>query len=58
MTGPSIEPGRRITRCTVTDEAVTFAHLLGLEIPDADGRVVEEILRPAPVHLQAVRQEA
>ena len=58
MTGPSIEPGRRITRCTVTDEAVTFAHLLGLEIPDADGRVVEEILRPAPVHQDAVGQEA
>lgn len=50
MTGPDIAEGVRFTRCTVTDEAVTFAHLLGLELPDADGTVVDEILR-VPVQL-------
>ena len=35
----------RFTGCTVSDEAVTFAHLLGLELPDADGAVVSETLR-------------
>ncbi|WP_114853361.1 alkaline phosphatase family protein [Brachybacterium sp. YJGR34] len=45
MTGPDIEPGVRITRCTVTDEAATFAHLLGLEFPEADGTPVTQILR-------------
>lgn len=45
MTGPDIAQGVRFTGCTVSDEAVTFAHLLGLELPDADGAVVSEMLR-------------
>lgn len=45
MTGPDIADGVRFTSCTIPDEAVTFAHLLGLEIPNADGRVIREILR-------------
>lgn len=45
MTGPDIAEGVRFTRCTVTDEAATFAHLLGLEFPEADGAVVGEVLR-------------
>lgn len=45
MTGPDIAEGARFTRCTVPDEAVTFAHLLGLEFPEADGSVVSELLR-------------
>ncbi|MGY5765782.1 alkaline phosphatase family protein [Brachybacterium sp. DNPG3] len=50
MCGPDIAEGVRFTRCTITDEAVTFARLLGLEIPAADGAVVEEMLRAeAPV---------
>lgn len=43
--GPDIAEGVRFTRCTVPDEAVTFARLLGLELPAADGAVVEEMLR-------------
>lgn len=50
MTGPDIAQGVRFTGCTVSDEAVTFAHLLGLELPDADGAVVSETLR-APAQL-------
>lgn len=45
MCGPDIAEGVRFTRCTVPDEAVTFARLLGLELPAADGAVVEEMLR-------------
>lgn len=50
MIGPDIAEGGTFPRCTVPDEAATFAHLLGLELPDADGAVVREILRvPAQV---------
>ena len=45
MAGPDIAEGTRFTRCTVPDEAVTFAHLLGLTFPEADGAVVSEMLR-------------
>lgn len=45
MCGPDIRPGGRFTLCTVPDEAVTFAHLLGLSIPEADGEVVTAVLR-------------
>lgn len=45
MTGPDIAEGVRFSRCTVPDEAVTFAHLLGLSFPEADGSVVSEMLR-------------
>ncbi|WP_193106562.1 alkaline phosphatase family protein [Brachybacterium sp. FME24] len=50
MAGPDIEPGVKFSRCTVPDEAATFAHLLGLEFPEADGTPVTQILRvPAQV---------
>ncbi|MGO3209681.1 MAG: alkaline phosphatase family protein [Brachybacterium sp.] len=45
MAGPDIAEGVRFHRCTVPDEAATFAHLLGLEFPEADGAVLGEILR-------------
>ena len=45
MSGPDIEHGVKFDHCTVTDEAATFAHLLGLEFPEADGVAVTEILR-------------
>lgn len=45
MAGPDIAEGGRFARCTVPDEAVTFAHLLGLQLPEADGAVVSEMLR-------------
>lgn len=44
LQGPDAAQGVRIPRCTVPDEAVTFAHLLGLEIPEADGAVVRGML--------------
>ena len=53
MVGPDIVEGGKLPRCTVTDEAATFAHLLGLEFPEADGSAVTEILRaPAMRHAQ------
>jgi len=45
MVGPDIVEGGKLAPCTVTDEAATFAHLLGLEFPEADGAAVTEILR-------------
>ncbi|MFC7375581.1 alkaline phosphatase family protein [Brachybacterium sp. GCM10030268] len=44
MAGPGIAEGTKFARCSVTDEAATFAHLLGLEFPEADGVVVSGIL--------------
>lgn len=45
MAGPDIEDGVKFDHCTVTDEAATFAHLLGLQLPESDGVAVTEILR-------------
>lgn len=45
MAGPDIAAGTRFTSCTVPDEAATFAHLLGLEFPEADGAPVTQILQ-------------
>ena len=47
MAGPDIAAGVRFSACTVPDEAATFAHLLGLQFPDADGAPVTQILRAA-----------
>ncbi|GAA1491095.1 alkaline phosphatase family protein [Brachybacterium sacelli] len=43
MVGPDIADGVRFARCTVPDEAATFAHLLGLEFPEADGEPVTRV---------------
>lgn len=50
MTGPDIAEGTTVTLCTLPDEAATFAHLLGVEIPDADGSVVHGMLRAHSPH--------
>ena len=43
--GPSLRPGAVIEDARLVDEAPTFARILGLEMKDVDGRVLEEILR-------------
>ncbi|MBO4837235.1 MAG: alkaline phosphatase family protein [Clostridia bacterium] len=42
--GPHIRPGVRIPRRPIVDEAPTFARILGVELPDAQGKAIEEIL--------------
>lgn len=37
--------GAVLHRCDTVDEAPTFAHILGTEIKDADGRVLTELLK-------------
>ncbi|MGO2821094.1 MAG: alkaline phosphatase family protein [Brachybacterium tyrofermentans] len=51
MVGPDIVEGGKFSRCTVPDEAATFAHLLGLQFPEADGAAVSEILREPALSL-------
>jgi predicted AlkP superfamily pyrophosphatase or phosphodiesterase len=43
--GPSIKKGLVVERVRNLDVAPTLARLLGLQLPDTDGRVLEEILR-------------
>lgn len=43
--GPDIQPGVRVARRSIVDEAPTFARILGVDLPDADGAVIEELLR-------------
>lgn len=43
--GPHIRPGAVVPSANLVDEAPTFAAALGLEMPDAQGRVLQEILR-------------
>ena len=43
--GPDITPGVRLEGVSVVDQAATFAMLLGLEIPSADGTAAREMLR-------------
>ena len=43
--GPDIRPGVRIARRDIIDEAPTYARILGVEMPDAEGHAIEEILR-------------
>lgn len=42
--GPDIRPGIRIKRKPIVDEAPTYAKILGLSLPDADGKPIDEIL--------------
>lgn len=43
--GPDIAPGARVARRSIVDEAPTFARLLGVELPGADGKVIDEIIK-------------
>ena len=43
--GPDIRPGATVEEAGIVDIAPTVAHVLGFDMPDTDGRVVEEILR-------------
>jgi predicted AlkP superfamily pyrophosphatase or phosphodiesterase len=46
--GAGIAPGSRLETIDNVDVAPTIAKLLGLTLPDAQGRVLTEILSPAP----------
>ena len=37
--------GARLDRRSVIDEAPTYARILGVEMPEAEGKAIEEILR-------------
>ncbi len=41
---PAFRPGAVVERREIVDTAPTFAKILGIELPDIDGRTVEEIL--------------
>ena len=43
--GPDIRAGVEIERRPTVDEAPTYAKILGVSLPDADGRPVDEMLR-------------
>jgi len=43
--GPSVKEGAAVEQANLVDEAPTMARMLGLAMPDADGRVIEEILK-------------
>jgi arylsulfatase A-like enzyme len=45
LRGNSIRPGRFRTAATPADIAPTLAHLAGVALPKADGRVLREALR-------------
>lgn len=44
LVGPDFKAGVHIERRSTLDTAPTLARVLGLSLPDADGRVIEEIL--------------
>lgn len=43
--GPHIREGVVIDRRPIVDEAPTYARILGVELPDAQGQAIEEILK-------------
>ncbi|MCQ2427653.1 MAG: alkaline phosphatase family protein, partial [Clostridia bacterium] len=43
--GPDIKAGVVLDRRPTVDEAPTYARILGVELPDADGHAIEEILK-------------
>ncbi len=43
--GPDIKNGIELEQRPIVDEAPTFARILGVELPNADGTAIEEILR-------------
>jgi len=42
--GPDIKAGAVVERRPIVDEAPTYAKILGVELPDADGKPIDEIL--------------
>ena len=42
--GPAFKPGAVVANAHVTDEAPTLAAVLGQTLPQADGRVLHELL--------------
>jgi len=46
--GPDFEPGADLGRRSMLDIAPTLARVLGLELPDAEGAVLAELLADAP----------
>ena len=42
--GPSFAAGAELEKCDIVDEAPTFARALGFDMPDTDGRVLQELL--------------
>lgn len=45
LSGPDVNPGAVLPRQRIIDEAPTFARLLGFEMPDAKGHVMEEFIK-------------
>jgi len=43
--GPSIRPGVVVEQCSIVDEPLTIARVLGLDMPDTDGKVIDALLR-------------
>ena len=43
--GPDFKQGEQLDKGKVVDEAPTFARVLGLDLPEAQGRVMEALLR-------------
>ena len=43
--GPSVQPGAVLERACIVDEAPTMARMLGFDMPDVDGRVLNQLLR-------------
>lgn len=43
--GPHIQPGAHLSNANLVDEAPTFAHALGFEMADTDGRCLTELFR-------------
>ena len=43
--GPDIRPGAVVERASIVDEPVTVARVLGLDLGDTDGKVIEGILK-------------
>lgn len=45
MFGPDFNEGVTVERRDTIDMAVTLAHIFGWDLPDADGKVIEEVIR-------------
>ena len=43
--GPHIRPGVTLARRSLLDEAPTYARILGVDLPEAEGKAIEEILK-------------
>lgn len=43
--GPAIRENVRIPNCSLVDEAPTYARLLNIDLPQADGRILWEVLK-------------